>query len=73
MSAQTFKLVDNKTGEFVKVFDILVRKNYKGRKLRYEVMELLPPHDVRVRKLEHDQWVYLCLPAVALQCKWTLL
>ena len=61
-------IVDRKTGKEVVVGDTIIRKNYKGFKHRFEVLEFIPPHTVRVRKLDHgDRWVYLCMPLVSLQ------
>jgi hypothetical protein len=61
-------IIDRKTGKQVKVGDDLIRKDYKGFKHRYEVLEFIPPHTVRVRKLaQGDRWVYLSMPLVALQ------
>jgi hypothetical protein len=32
------------------------------------VLEIIPPHTVRVRKLaQGDRWVYLCMPMASLQ------
>ena len=61
-------IIDKKTGKPVNVGDMLTRKDYKGFKHRYEVLELIPPHTVQVRKLgQGDRWVYLSMPLAALQ------
>lgn len=61
-------IIDKKTGEQVHPGDMLIRKDYKGFRHRYEVLEFIPPHTVRVRKLtQGDRWVYLSMPMVALQ------
>ena len=62
------KVIDKKTGTEVHVGDMLTRKDYKGFKHRYEVLEFIPPHTVQVRKLaQGDRWVYLCMPLASLQ------
>lgn len=61
-------IVDKKTGKQVNPGDTLLRKDYKGFKHRYEVVEFIPPHSVRVRKLaQGDRWVYLSMPLASLQ------
>ena len=61
-------IVDRKTGKEVVAGDTLIRKDYKGFRHRYEVLEFIPPHTARVRKLGHgDRWIYLCMPLAALQ------
>jgi hypothetical protein len=61
-------VIDRKTGKEVNAGDTLTRKDYKGFKHRYEVLELNPPHWVRVRKLtQQDRWVYLSMTLAALQ------
>jgi hypothetical protein len=61
-------IIDRKTGKQVQEGDSLIRKDYKGFKHRYEVLEIIPPHTVRVRKLaQGDRWVYLSMPMAALQ------
>jgi hypothetical protein len=61
-------IIDRKTGKQVQVGDDLIRKDYKGFKHRYEVLEIIPPHTVRVRKLaQGDRWIYLCMPMASLQ------
>ena len=61
-------IVDRKTGKPVTEGDMLIRKDYKGFKHRLEILEFIPPHSVRVRKLtQGDRWVYLSMPLVALQ------
>jgi hypothetical protein len=62
------KLIDRKTGKEVEVGDNITRKNYKGFKTTYEVLEILSPTTLRVRKLDQgDRWVYLCMPIASLQ------
>lgn len=61
-------IVDKKTGKQVNPGDMLLRKDYKGFKHRYEVVEFILPHSVRVRKLaQGDRWVYLSMPLASLQ------
>ena len=61
-------VIDRKTGKPVTEGDWLIRKDYKGFKHRYEILEFIPPHSVRVRKLtQGDRWVYLSVPLVSLQ------
>lgn len=61
-------IIDRKTGKQVTPGDMLVRKDYKGFKHRFEILEFIPPHSVRVRKLTpQDTWVYLSMPLVSLQ------
>lgn len=61
-------IIDKKTGKPVGPGDTLLRKDYKGFRHRYEVIEFIPPHSVRVRKLaQGDRWVYLCMPLASLQ------
>ena len=61
-------LIDKRSGKQVSVGDIVMRKNYKGFRSRYEVLEILPPSTVVVRKLmPHDQWVYLTMQVASLQ------
>lgn len=61
-------IVDKKTGKQVNPGDMLLRKDYKGFKHRYEVLEFIPPHTVRVRKLtQADKWIYLSMPLASLQ------
>lgn len=81
MTDQTtqFKIVDRKTGRDVHVGDVLVRRDYKGFRHKYEVIELVNPRAsvrgpslrgellIRVRKLERERWVYLTMPLRALQ------
>lgn len=65
-------LIDKKTGKQVQVGDNLIRKNYKGFKHRYEVLEIRED-SVYVRKLgAGDQWVYLNVQPEALQLGWVL-
>ena len=61
-------IVDKKTGKPVNPGDTLLRKDYKGFKHRYEVVDFILPHSVRVRKLtQGDRWVYLSMPLASLQ------
>jgi hypothetical protein len=61
-------IIDRKTGNEVLVGDTLIRKDYKGFRHRYEVVEIILPHTIRVRKLSQgDRWVYLTMPLTALQ------
>lgn len=67
-------VIDKKTGKPVNIGDTLTRKDYKGFKHRYEVLEFIPPHTVRVRKLgQGDRWVYLSMPMASLQLDEVLL
>jgi hypothetical protein len=60
-------VIDRKTGKPVQDGDTLIRRDYKGFKHRYEVIELAPP-TVHVRKLtQEDRWVYLSMPLSSLQ------
>lgn len=60
-------IVDKKTGLEVKVGDSLIRKNYKGFKTRYEVLDIRDDC-IHVRKLDHgDRWVYLNVQPETLQ------
>lgn len=66
------KLIDKKTGKQVQVGDSLIRKNYKGFKHRYEVLEIRK-NSVYVRKLgANDEWIYLNVQPEALQLGWVL-
>ena len=61
-------IIDRKTGKEVVAGDTLIRKNYKGFKFQYEVLEFVGGQHVRVRKLDHgDRWVYLTVPIASLQ------
>jgi hypothetical protein len=61
-------IIDRKTGKQVHEGDTLIRKDYKGFKHRFEILEFVQPHSVRVRKLtQGDRWVYLTMPLVSLQ------
>ncbi len=61
-------IIDRKTGKEVTEGDWLMRKDYKGFKHRFEILEFIPSHSVRVRKLtQGDRWVYLSMPLVSLQ------
>ena len=61
-------VVDRKTGREVAVGDTLIRKDYKGFKHTFEVLEFLDSETVQVRKLDHgDRWVYLRMPMSRLQ------
>ena len=61
------KTVDRKTGREVLVGQTLIRKNYKGFKTRYEIVQI--DHGlIQVRKLDSgDRWVYLNVKPEALQ------
>ena len=62
------RVVDRKTGRDVHAGDVLVRRDYKGFRHTYEVLEVLGSGMVRVRKLDRgDRWVYLSMPLHALQ------
>ena len=50
-------IVDRKTGKEVVVGETLIRKNYKGFKFQYEVLEFV----------HGDRWVYLTVPIASLQ------
>jgi hypothetical protein len=61
-------IIDRKTGNEVKAGDTIIRKDYKGFKHRYEVLEYLGSGMVWVKKLtQGDRWVYLSMPIAALQ------
>jgi hypothetical protein len=61
-------IIDRKTGLEVVAGMSLIRKDYRGFKHRYEVLEVIYPHTVRVRKLtQDDRWIYLSMPVAALQ------
>ena len=60
-------IVDRKTGKEVVVGDMLIRKDYKGFRHRYEILDFLK-NGVYVRKLtQGDRWVYLSMPLSGLQ------
>lgn len=63
------KVIDRKTGKELHTGDTLIRKDYKGFKHRYELLDLnMGSHMIRVRKLlQDDRWVYLCVPLASLQ------
>lgn len=62
------RVIDRKTGNDVGPGDTLIRKDYKGFRHRYEVLEFLGSNMVWVRKLtQGDRWVYLTMPMAALQ------
>lgn len=62
------RVIDRKTGNDVGPGDVLIRKDYKGFRHRYEVLEFLGSNMVWVRKLtQGDRWVYLTMPMAALQ------
>ena len=49
------KVIDRKTGKELHTGDTLIRKDYKGFKHRYELLDLnMGSHMVRVRKLLQD-------------------
>ena len=61
-------IIDKKTGKPVHPGDTLVRKDYKGFKHRYEVLEYLGSGMVWVKKMtQGDRWIYLSMPLAALQ------
>ena len=61
-------IIDRKTGREVVEGETLIRKNYKGFKFRYEVLDFIGGQQVRVRKLDNgDRWVYLTVPIASLQ------
>ena len=67
-------VVDRKTGHEVKAGNTIVRKDYKGFKHQYEVLEFLPNGGAWVRKLtQGDRWVYLSMSLKALQLDEVLL
>lgn len=67
------KLIDRKTGKEVQVGDSLIRKNYKGFKHRYEVLDI-NKDSIHVRKLgANDAWVYLNVQPEALQLTWVVI
>ena len=67
-------IVDRKTGKEVHAGDTLIRKDYKGFKHRYEVLEYLGSGMVWVKKLtQGDRWVYLSMPLASLQLDEVLL
>lgn len=67
-------VIDRKTGNEVRVGDTIVRKNYKGFKHEYELLEFLPSSSAWVRKLtQGDKWVYLCVSLKSLQLDEVLL
>lgn len=60
--------VDRKTGHAVKIGDMLIRKDYKGFKRRYQVLDFNRDDTVHVRKLgSGDRWIFLDMPFSALQ------
>lgn len=62
------KVIDKRTGHEIKPGDTLIRKDYKGFRHRYEVLEFLGSGMVWVRKLtQGDRWVYLTMPMASLQ------
>jgi hypothetical protein len=63
------KVIDKKTGRELHTGDTLIRKDYKGFKHRYELIDLhVGAHMIRVKKLLHDdRWVFLCVPLSSLQ------
>lgn len=68
----TTKIIDRKTGKEVKEGTILIRKDYKGFKHRYEVLGfdkmLRGDTGAKVRKMgQDDRWTYLFMPLNALQ------
>ena len=63
------KVIDRKTGKELHTGDTLIRKDYKGFKHRYELLDLdMGSHMIRVKKLlQDDRWVFLCVPMASLQ------
>ena len=62
------RIIDRKTGKPVEIGDTLIRKDYKGFRHRYEVLDYLGSGMVWVKKLtQGDRWVYLSMPLAALQ------
>jgi hypothetical protein len=60
-------IIDRKTGKPVHIGDTLIRKDYKGFKHKYEVMDIIP-RGVWVRKLtQGDRYVYLSMTLASLQ------
>lgn len=61
-------IIDKKSGKQVHAGDTLIRKDYKGFKHRYEVLEIVMPHSVSVRWLDRgDRWVHMTMPLASLQ------
>jgi len=61
-------IVDRKTGKPVAVGDLLIRKDHKGFKHRYMVLEFLEPNTVWVKKLtQGDRWIFLRMSLASLQ------
>ena len=59
-------IIDRKTGKPVEIGDTLIRKDYKGFKHQYEIMDFIP-RGVWVRKLtQGDRWVYLSMTLASL-------
>ena len=53
-----FMVIDRKTGRELHTGDTIIRKDYKGFKHRYELLELSGDSMVRVKKLtQGDRWV----------------
>ena len=62
------RVIDRKTGKEVMVGDTIIRKDYKGFRHRYEVLEYLGSGMLWVKKLtQGDRWVYLSMPLASLQ------
>jgi hypothetical protein len=68
-------LIDRRTGRELHSGDTLIRRDYKGFKHRYELLELnVGTNMVRVRKLlPDDRWVYLIVPIASLQLEAVML
>jgi hypothetical protein len=68
------KVIDRKTGRELHTGDTLIRKDYKGFKHRYELIDLdMGSHMIQVKKLLHDdRWVFLCVPLASLQLEVTI-
>jgi hypothetical protein len=59
-------VIDRKTGKPVELGDTLIRRDYKGFKHRYEILDFVP-RGVWVRKLERERYVYLVMSLSSLQ------
>jgi hypothetical protein len=68
-------VIDRKTGRELHTGDTLIRKDYKGFKHRYELIELdIGSNMIRVKKLlQDDRWVYLCVPLASLQLDFVMI
>jgi len=67
MSTTVCSYVDRHTGKEVQVGDSLLRRNYKGYKIRYEILGF-EQNRVQVRKLDpSDRWIFLNMHPNALR------